>query len=285
MPNYSISKQTKVQGQGSWVENVSGAPSDTFAWMITFNNTGNTELKNVKIVDNIPANMTVVTGSVKLTNGNYPNGFVYDASAIQANGRQVNIDIGNYAPGILAYITYRTTVSDPTSLTCGDTNFVNEAFATPTGYGAIRDIATAKVTKTGCVVDTPVYSCDAVTVEKIGGRKVRVAVNATNTPKDRVQIKNYEYNFGDGSAAQVTDKNPNEYEYAKDGTYSIKVKVNFTVDGVMQTASGDKCAAVVTFAPTPTTLPRTGSSSTLGVFIVTTMLSMIAFRAYAVRKN
>jgi uncharacterized repeat protein (TIGR01451 family) len=70
MPNYSISKQTKVQGQGSWVENVSGAPSDTFAWMITFNNTGNTELKNVKIVDNIPANMTVVPGSVKLTNGN-----------------------------------------------------------------------------------------------------------------------------------------------------------------------------------------------------------------------
>lgn len=400
MPNYSISKQTKILGQGSWVENVTGSATDTYAWMVTFTNTGNTELKNVKIVDNIPANMTVVPGSVKLTNGNFPNGTVIPDAAIQNNGKQINTDIGNYNPGINAFVTYRTTITDATKLTCGETSFVNEAFATPTGLGAIRDIATAKTVKTNCevivvkeckaltvaqinrttfdftaeanvsnatvtsyvftakdkngnVIDTktvtssattaayhfvkdvagdykvsvvintdkgvatgtcekmvtvkeapktPVFTCDGVTVDKIGGRKVSITVSTTADPSNRVQVKGYEYNFGDGSAVLNTDKNPSEYTYAKDGTYNVSVKVTFAVDGVNQTVGGANCSKVVTFttevckfnANLPvddknckpvTVLPKTGGSSTLGLFIATTFVSMLGFRAYASRKQ
>ena len=131
---------------------------------------------------------------------------------------------------------------------------------------------------------TPVYTCDAVQLDKIGGRKVSVTVSTTADPSNRVQVKGYEYNFGDGSAVLNTDKNPSEYTYAKDGAYNVSVKVTFAVDGVNQTVSGPSCSKVVTFT-TATVLPKTGGSSTLGLFIATTFVSMLGFRAYASRKQ
>lgn len=384
MPNYSISKQTKVLGKGEWTETVSGAATDTFAWMITFTNTGRTELKNVKIVDNVPANMTVVPGSVKLTNGNYPNGYVYPASAVQANGRQVNVDIGNYNPDAagVAYVTFRTTLTKPELLACGNNDFVNEAYATPTGYGAIRDIATVQVPKecqtvvekkcegltvtkisrtefgfkatakvtnavvtsyvfttkdsSGKVVDSktvttnalsadyrfssttpgeymvkavintnkgvadgtceqkvvvekeptvPVYVCKGITVEKLGDRKVRVV---TSYEAEKATVKNFEYSFGDGSTALVTDKSSVDYQYAKDGTYKIAVKVTFLVNGQNQTVSGSNCEKVVTIETPitvvkPATLPDTGAGSMLGLFAISTVIGLIGYRRLLAR--
>ena len=149
---------------------------------------------------------------------------------------------------------------------------------------------------------TPVYTCDAVQLDKIGGRKVSVTVSTTADPSNRVQVKGYEYNFGDGSAVLNTDKNPSEYTYAKDGTYNVSVKVTFAVDGVDKTVSGASCSKVVTFTnevcklnstlaaddtncKPATVLPKTGGSSTLGLFIATTFVSMLGFRAYASRKQ
>lgn len=401
MPNYSISKQVKVHGQGAWAENISAQPTDTLSWMITFNNIGYTELKNVKIVDNIPTNLTVVPGSVKLTNGNYPNGYTYPDTAIQANGRQVNVDIGNYGPGIIGYVTFRTTIAPLTSLSCGENKFINEAYATPTGYGAIRDIATAttnkhcevivvkecvslvatKINRTkfdfvataraenatiqdyvftakdknGATVDTktvttgattanytfersqvgeytvsavintdkgvatgtceqkvkvdeepktPTYVCNDVKIDILSGRKVKVTVTASGSPANRVSIKNYEYNYGDGKTPLVTDKNVTEYTYDKDGTYKVSVKVTFVVDGVNQTVSGDACAEVVTFTSTPeekcpynntlakndpkcvkpTELPNTGAGSMVGLFGAITAAGMFISRRAALRK-
>jgi len=151
-----------------------------------------------------------------------------------------------------------------------------------------KGVATGICEKTVTVTEvpkTPVYSCDAITVDKIGDRKIKVTVSATADPSNRVQVKGYEYNYGDGSAVLNTDKNPTEYTYAKDGTYNVSVKVTFTVDGVNQTVTGAKCASVVTFAPTVTTLPKTGAGNMLGMFIATTFVSMIGFRAYASRKQ
>lgn len=148
MPRYTISKQVTTPGSTDWKETMNANPGDTVSWLITFKNTGDTELKGVKIVDEVPANLTVVPGSVKLVNGNYPNGYVYPDSAIQANGRQVNVDIGNYKPGILGYVTFRTKVADVQALDCGANNIVNKAFSTPEGFGAIWDTASVTVNKT-----------------------------------------------------------------------------------------------------------------------------------------
>src|SRR6185369_6813894 len=100
MPRYTIQKQVALPGQTfkDWREDVTVKRGDTVSWLITFTNTGKTPLNHVKIVDQIPVGLTVVPGTVKLTNGNFPDGFVYPDSAIQANGRQINVDIGNYNP-------------------------------------------------------------------------------------------------------------------------------------------------------------------------------------------
>jgi uncharacterized repeat protein (TIGR01451 family) len=158
MPNYSISKQVGIPGQtaNDWKESVSAKQGDTVSWLITFKNTGTTELKHVKIVDEVPAGLTVVPGTVKLTNGNYPNGYVYPNSAIQANGRQVNVDIGNYNPNIGAYVSFRTTINKETGqAACTAKSIVNKAFATPEGYGAISDTANLSVVPEQCKPTTP----------------------------------------------------------------------------------------------------------------------------------
>lgn len=143
MPEYKISKQVTTPGSTDWRETLNSKPGDTVSWLITFKNVGQTELKSVKIVDEVPAGLTVVPGTVKLVNGNYPNGYIYPDSAIQANGRQINVDIGNYNPGDVgvAYVTYRTKIADAAALKCGLTTITNKAFATPKSYGAIWDTA------------------------------------------------------------------------------------------------------------------------------------------------
>jgi len=286
MPNYSISKQVKITGSdASWSESVEAKATDTISWLITFTNIGNTELTNVKVVDNIPANMEVVPGSVKLTNGNYPNGYVYPDSAIQADGRQVNVDIGNYNPGILGYVTFKTTIKDAEALECGMNTFLNEAYTTPTGYGAIRDTASVDV-KRVCEEEPekPVYACKDLSIQKLGGRKIKVNVTYTGTPADRVVFKNIEYNFGDGSTPLVSTNTSAEYTYAKDGTYNVSAKVTFEVDGETKTVSGENCSEVVTFSTTPTEIPNTGAGSLIGVFVDRTLVSMLAYRAYAARQ-
>lgn len=147
MPSYTINKQVTTPGSTDWKESMTTKAGDTVSWLITFKNTGQTELKSVKVVDEVPAGLTVVPGTVKLVNGNYPNGYVYPDSAIQANGRQVNVDIGNYKPGILGYVTFRTKVAETKDLKCGDNKIVNKAFATPDGYGAIWEDANITVNK------------------------------------------------------------------------------------------------------------------------------------------
>lgn len=152
MPRHTIDKQVALPGQtaNDWKEEVTVKQGNTVSWLITFKNTGRTELERVKIVDEVPVGLTVVPGTVKLTNGNYPNGYIYPDSAIQANGRQVNVDIGNYNPDGVAYVSYRTTVDKQTQLLCQAKVLVNKAFATPEGYGAVWDVANANVAADTC---------------------------------------------------------------------------------------------------------------------------------------
>jgi uncharacterized repeat protein (TIGR01451 family) len=148
----------------------------------------------------------------------------------------------------------------------------------------------------------PVYACDDVKIEKLGGRKIKATVVTSSSPANRVSLKNIEYNYGDGSTPLVTDKTSTEYTYVQDGTYKVAVKVTFTVDGVDQTVVSEKCAEVVTFTSEekcphnpnlpkndanckPTTIPNTGAGSTAGIFLLSSVLGMALFRTVATRKQ
>lgn len=146
-PHYTIQKSVRFEGQTSkdWKESVAAKPGQTVEWRIEFRNIGQTALKQVKVVDEIPAGLDVVPGSVNLYNGNYPSGYTYPNSAIQANGRQVNVNIGDYNPGINAFVLFKTKLPATEKLKCGVNEFTNTAYATPEGYGAIKDTAGVEV--------------------------------------------------------------------------------------------------------------------------------------------
>lgn len=290
MPRYIIEKTVRKlgDGPGNWKESVNAKPGDTIQWRVHVANIGKTQLNDIAVVDELPNHVTVKPGTVQLDNANNPNGFVFGNNAIQ--GRQVNVSIGDYLPDSNANVYFDTTIDNADALKCGTHELVNTAFATPAGFGSIKD--TAKVVVTGnqnCDVPTPIYKCDLLTVTKIGDRKYSYKVDYTAA--NGATVKSYTYDFGDGSTALTTDKNPVEYTYAKEGNFIAKVTVNFAVPGQGdKSATSAECAKPITIPTTPTTpakpkeLPKTGAGSVVGIFSAVSMAGAVAHRYFIGRR-
>jgi uncharacterized repeat protein (TIGR01451 family) len=160
MPQYTIKKSVRFEGQTSsdWKEAVNAKPGQTVEWKLEFDNVGRTLLNNVVVLDQVPANLTVVPGSVKLIDGNFPNGYAYkDSEAIQNNGTQVNVNIGNVNPGINSIVAFKTKINDVEATRCGNSQLVNTAYATPQGFSTVKDTAEVDVTgaNQNCTPVTP----------------------------------------------------------------------------------------------------------------------------------
>jgi uncharacterized repeat protein (TIGR01451 family) len=155
-PAYSVAKTVRLEGQtaADWKETVQAKAGQNVEWRVEFKNNGNTALSHVKLVDNIPAGLTVVPGSIKLYNGNNPNGVAVTDAAIQASGRQINVDIGNYNPASNAIVVYKTKVAADKDIACGGAKYTNVAYVTPEGLGTVNDTAEATVAKV-CQPTTP----------------------------------------------------------------------------------------------------------------------------------
>ena len=121
---------------------------------------------------------------------------------------------------------------------------------------------------------TPEYSCDMLTATKVGSRSYEFKV--ATTAKNGAVVKMYTYDYGDKSDKFVTDKNPVQHTYAKDGNYVARVAVMFTVNGKDKVVDSDKCAVSVsittppvvppTTPPTTPELPKTGAGDVAGIF-------------------
>lgn len=269
MPRYQIQKAVRLKGEDNskWRDAANAKIGDTVEWEIWFKNSGQTVLEDVTIVDDLPPYLTVVPGSIKLYKG--PNSMTVPDDAIQKNGRQINVNTGDYNPGNDAYIRFATTIDNNEVIACGIHELGNVAYATPKGYKHINDSAKVNVLNDDDC-EEPSFICESLEVEKLGGRKVRVTVKAP--AQGGAEFKNLTLNFGDGSENKVTDQLVNEYEYAEDGTYKISTSVTFKVDGTDKTVSSDACAAMVTFGEeVPEELPSTGAGSMIGLFAVVTL--------------
>lgn len=217
MPRYSIAKSVRIKGQTSndWKENVTVNSGQEVEWRIEVKNLGTTPLKSIKVVDEVPAGAKPVAKSVKLYNGNYPNGYTYDDSAIQAGGKQINVDIGNYNPGINAFVLFTTKVEQD----CGTKTLVNKAFATPQGYGAVVDDASVTVKGKTCTNPTPNFEV-VKDVRKKGDKdwKQDVTVEYGDTVEYRIVVKN----TGDTDLKNVVvkDNRPTGVDYVN-GTLKV----------------------------------------------------------------
>jgi uncharacterized repeat protein (TIGR01451 family) len=298
MPQYTLKKEVRMNGETSkdWVKAKDVKVGDETQWRLTFENKGTTALNAVNIVDQVPAGLTVVPSSVKLINGNYPSpGFTFPASAIQDNGRTVNVNIGNYNPGIIGYVIFNTKVEKPGSDVCSAKTLVNKAFATPQGFGAIWDTATVTVPGNECKPTvTPKYACDLLTVTKGENRTVKASVAYTAT--NGATLKTVTYNWGDGSTPLTTDKTNASYQYKADGTFAITATLTFRVNNADVTGvTSAACAQTVSFT-TPTTppvtppvapaevLPSTGAGSLVGTFAAVVVVSALGYRMFLSRK-
>lgn len=217
MPNYSIQKSVRIKGQTSadWKENVKVKSGQEVEWRMEVKNLGTTPLKEIKVVDEVPAGATPVANSVKLYNGNYPSGYTFPNTAIQAGGKQINVNIGNYNPGINAFVTFATKVEQA----CGTKTLVNKAFATPVGYGAVVD--DASVTVEGKVCENPTPNFEIVKdVRKKGDTewKQDVTVEYGDTVQYRIVVKN----TGDTDLKNVLvkDNRPTGVDYVN-GTLKV----------------------------------------------------------------
>ena len=91
----------------------------------------------------------------------------------------------------------------------------------------------------------PSYKCTSLTPAVIDRDSYKFTTKAE--AKNGAKIANYTYNFGDGKTA--TTGATTTHNYAKPGTYTVKVTVNITVDG--KKVSGPSCTTKVTVKPAP----------------------------------
>jgi uncharacterized repeat protein (TIGR01451 family) len=278
-PSYKITKEVRVKGTQNWSKSVTANPGDEIEWRMQFQNLGNTVLNKVDVVDNTPDHTTTEAGTVQVYDANSPNGYTYDNSAIQ--GKQVNIEIGDYGAGSNAWIYFNSKLDSADKLACGVNNLVNTAYATPQGSGSVSDTATVTVNKT--CESQPSYSCDLLQASLVSDNTYKFEVK---TSEQNATVVDYTYNFGDNSSVVKTDKNTAEHTY-KPGTYSANVKVGFNVNGDYKQVSSEACATNITVGKPPVTPPTTPPVTTLpstgaaGIISGTVGVSAISYGLYA----
>jgi PKD repeat protein len=94
----------------------------------------------------------------------------------------------------------------------------------------------------------PVYTCNALTANKISRNDYSfdTTANATNG----ATVVSYEYDFGDGKTMSSTSSQLHHI-YDKAGQYTVKVSVTVQVNGSTQLVSSQNCQTVVTVAEVP----------------------------------
>ncbi len=131
-------------------------------------------------------------------------------------------------------------------------------------------------------------------------RTIKVTAKGETT---NATVIGYEINWGDGS--KVSTKQTDTHTYAKDGSYTIKVRVQVKMaDGTTKWVDGGSCTRQVTFKPgekpeipvtpttpttpsqpTPTRLVNTGPGNLFGIFTVVSVLGAILHRRFAAVRN
>ncbi|MCA9334251.1 PKD domain-containing protein, partial [Candidatus Saccharibacteria bacterium] len=180
------------------------------------------------------------------------------------------------------------------------------------GTTPVSNKCSVKITVTE--VKEPVYSCDALSITKLGTNKYRFAVDYT--AENGAVLKNIAYNFGDNTAVLNTLNNPVEHTYAASGEYNASATLTFTVNGQDKVVSSNACKATTDkppvtpmcpypgkehlpknspdckqttttttkTTPTPTAIADTGPGEVIGMTIATIFAGMIAYRMVWMRR-
>lgn len=284
VPGVKIVKQSEVLGQSNaWSNDNTAQPGDTLKYMITYQNTGNTDENSVVIRDSLPPAMTLVPNSTYLYNSNNPNGVFYNSDNITDGG----IVIGDYLPGGIAYVVFEVKVPAASAMACGMTEYRNVGVARPEGMDEYYNTAITDVTNQ-CSPSQPTYACTAFTVTQGDNRSVTVS-NFKTTETNGATFNNVVIDWGDQSTPLTTNTPVGQkYQYAKDGTYNINATAHFTVNGKDVTANCATQTVSYTSPTTPSTPPQqlvnTGAGNEVGLFVAATIVGFAGYRLYLSRR-
>ena len=110
--DYEFDAEGKVRLAGinneTWYDSLDARVGDHLEFIISYKNTGGETQPNVTVKNILPDGLYYVEGTAKLHNENYPNGMIIPNAAIDAS----SINIGDYAAGSNAYITFTAEVTD-----------------------------------------------------------------------------------------------------------------------------------------------------------------------------
>lgn len=120
-PNFTIKKQVSKKGEGKWQDKIVAKLGEEIDFLISYQNTGTTQQKDVVVKDALPTGMTHVPGSVSLANSANPKGAAA-SDAIFTNGA----NIGVYDPKGTAFIKLSAKVNKELAK-CGVNELVNHA--------------------------------------------------------------------------------------------------------------------------------------------------------------
>ncbi len=139
-PGFTFTKEVRVNGTTGWKDSVTTAAGSKVDYLLSYENTGSTQQTNVVFKDNLPAGLTYVPGSSKLTNGNNPSG-----KTIGDEISQGGVNVGTYNPGADAYLSFSAIVNGSVCATLTNTAAVE------TNNGSLTGSATVKLPGNACV--------------------------------------------------------------------------------------------------------------------------------------
>jgi uncharacterized repeat protein (TIGR01451 family) len=292
VPQLVVEKKVRKPGGTEWLESVDAKPGETVQWMVNVRNRGTTTQTNVISNDVVPPHLTYVNNTAKWYTVDFPNGNNYDFDQYEVNDGDGGYNFGNYGAGSNVVIRFDTTVNNDFS-ECQIT-LRNVARARSDQFPTdMEDSADVRITKENCQPNQPTYKCDVLEIQHLGGRNYHFTARASGTPG--ATISRYIYTFGDeapGAQPFISDKNTVDHTYAKDGTYTATLKVEFTVNGQAQTpVTAATCSKQITAGqpvpPTPTTpgkLPNTGAGDMVALFTAVTFGAAAAHRTYLTKR-
>lgn len=254
MADLELEKTVRKSGEGSFVDSVDNVqPGDELEYKLNFTNTGDTELDDVTVGDNLPPYVTYVEDSAVVYNNNTgPEGRNIGNNIV--SGGTILGD--TYAPGSDANVILKAKVNENiVDERCGTVTLTNVGIVDSEDTPRVEDDADAKVdTGVPCEEpEEPVYQCDDLTANRTTikpGQDVTFTTEAT--AENGAEITEYRYDFGDGSDVHVTDDAQVTHTYEEAGTYRADATVVFDVNGEQQTDS-EGCAVVIKVQEQPVT--------------------------------
>ncbi len=247
-PNFEVAKTVSKHDAFQWGENVSVNPGDLVDFRIKYSNIGQTQQDNVVVKDQLPADMTYVTGTTKLYNNVYPSGQAL-ADTITSGG----VNIGNHAAGSASFVVFTAKVAANDQLdVCGANTLTNTA-RVETDNGYKTDTASVSVTKT-CEQPQPSAACKLVTPHVIS--RTEFSFDGQAEVANGATVSKYTFVVKNTAGAVVKTITVNSTALSvNSGTVTLPNTGVYTVMLTVTTSLGDKtnanCQTTVEVKPAP----------------------------------